>query len=107
MDAKQDLKYNSENNTNNKIKRCCICVFWDNQGIVRDYVTYYIKGLQEVAEKVIITVNGNITKDSRKKLEQLGVDILHRSNNGLDFGAWKDTLAKVGYSKLSEFDELV
>ncbi|MEE3350035.1 MAG: hypothetical protein VZR09_08345, partial [Candidatus Gastranaerophilaceae bacterium] len=69
MDDKLELSYNSGNSTNNKKKRCCICVFWDKQGIVRDYVTYYIKGLQEIAEKVIVTVNGIITDDSREKLK--------------------------------------
>ena len=69
MDDKLELSYNSGNSTNNKKKRCCICVFWDKQGIVRDYVTYYIKGLQKIAEKVIVTVNGIITDDSREKAE--------------------------------------
>ena len=35
--------------------RFCICVFEEKDNIVRDYVIYYLKGLQEVANK--ITVN--------------------------------------------------
>ncbi len=107
MDDKLELSYNSGNSTNNKKKRCCICVFWDKQGIVRDYVTYYIKGLQEVAEKVIVTVNGILTEDSREKLKNLGVQVFQRENKGLDFGAWKDTIADIGYSELAKYDELI
>ena len=107
MDDKLELSYNSGNSTNNKKKRCCICVFWDKQGIVRDYVTYYIKGLQKIAEKVIVTVNGIITDDSREKLRNLGVQVFQRENKGLDFGAWKDTIAKVGYQELAKYDELI
>ncbi len=107
MDDKLELSYNSGNSVNNKKKRCCICVFWDKQGIVRDYVTYYIKGLQEVAEKVIVTVNGIITNDSLEKLRNLGVQVFQRENKGLDFGAWKDTIAEVGYQELAKYDELI
>ena len=80
MDDKLELSYNSENSVNNKKKRCCICVFWDKQGIVRDYVTYYIKGFQKVAEKVIVTVNGLLTNESREKLKNLGVQVFQREN---------------------------
>ena len=39
------------------MKRFCICVFYEKDGIVRDNITYYLKGLQEVAEK-ILEMNG-------------------------------------------------
>ena len=89
------------------MKRCCICVFWDKNGIVRDYVTYYIKGLQAIAEKVYVVVNGELSVDGRKSLEELGVEIFIRENKGLDFGAWKESIEKIGYQNLSEYDELI
>lgn len=89
------------------MRRCCICVFWDKNGIVRDYVTYYIKGLQEVCEKVYFAVNGEISEDGRKKLEELGAEIFVRENKGLDFGAWKTSVEKIGYEELSKYDELI
>lgn len=89
------------------MKRYCICVFWEKNGIVRDYFTYYIKGLQEVAEKILVVVNGTITDESRKKLKDLDVDIMERQNKGLDFGGWKDAIEKIGYEKLGEYNELI
>ena len=87
--------------------RFCICVFWEKDGIVRDYVEYYLKGLQEIANKVLIVVNGEINAEGKKKLQALGVDIMQRPNLGLDFGGWKEAIFKIGYNELSKYDELI
>lgn len=87
--------------------RYCICVFWEKDGIVRDYVIYYLKGLQEIANKVLVAVNGKLTDESKEKLESLGVEIFQRENNGLDFGGWKDAIGKIGYDELLKYDELI
>jgi len=89
------------------MKRCCICVFWEKNGVVRDYITSYIKGLQEISQKVLVVVNGEISFDSRKKLNELGVDILQRKNKGFNFGAWKDSIKYLGYHELSQYDEVI
>lgn len=89
------------------MKRLCICVLYEKDGIVRDYVTYYLKGLQEVAERVIAVVNGTLNTEGRRKLDALGVEIIVRENKGLDFGAWKYTINELGYDELAKYDELI
>lgn len=89
------------------IKRYCICVFWEKDGIVRDYFTYYLKGLQEVAEKILVVVNGKISNESKTMLTNLGIDILIRENKGIDFWAYKAGIEHIGYEKLSKYDELI
>lgn len=88
-------------------KRYCICVFWEKDGIVRDYFSYYLKGLQEVAEKILVVVNGKISEDSRKLLSDMGINILVRENKGLDFWAYKAGIETAGYEELSKYDELI
>lgn len=88
-------------------KRYCICVFWERDGIVRDYFSYYLKGLQEVAEKILVVVNGKISEDSRKLLSDMGINILVRENKGLDFWAYKAGIETAGYEELSKYDELI
>ncbi len=88
-------------------KRCCICVFWEKDGIVRDYFTYYLKGLQEVAEKILVVVNGKMSSESKTLLTNIGIDILIRENKGIDFWAYKAGIEHIGYEKLSEYDELI
>lgn len=82
-------------------------VFWEKDGIVRDYVTYYLNALKEVAQDIIVIVNGKLSAEGRKKLEELGADILVRENEGLDFAAWKAALEDIGWDKLSLYDELI
>ena len=88
-------------------KRYCICVFWEKDGIVRDYFSYYLKGLQEVAEKILVVVNGKISEDSRKLLSDMGINILVRENKGLDFWAYTAGIETAGYEELSKYDELI
>lgn len=76
-------------------------------GIVHDYVTYYLKGLQDVARDITVIVNGTLSVKGRKALEALGVDILVRKNEGLDFAAWQAALLALGWDTLESYDELI
>lgn len=89
------------------MKRFCVCVLWDRKGVVYDYVTYYLKALQEICEEVFVVVNGDLTDDGRETLESLGVEILQRENAGYDFSAWKQAIEKIGYDELGKYDELI
>lgn len=71
------------------MKRLAIYVLWEKDGIVRDYVKVYLSGLQAVADKVKVVVNGKLSIEGRSELEKLGVDILVRENVGVDFWAYK------------------
>lgn len=88
-------------------KRVAIYTFYEAKGIVRTYVTIYLKALFKVAEKVIVVVNGDITDFSRLALENLGCEVLQRANHGLDFGAWRHALEKLGERALAKYDELI
>lgn len=89
------------------MKRLCFCVFYEMNGIVRDNVIYYLKGLKEVVDKIVFVVNGELSEESRCKVLDLGINIFQRENNGLDFGGWKEALEKFGYGELSNYDELI
>lgn len=89
------------------MKRLALYVFWEKNGIVHDYVTYYLKGLQDVARDITVIVNGTLSVEGRKALEALGVDILVRKNEGLDFAAWQAALLALGWDTLESYDELI
>lgn len=90
-----------------KMKRLAIYVHHNPQGLVGDYILYCIKGLQEVVNEILFVVNGSISSDGRKKLEELGVDILVRENKGFDWSGWKAGIEYYGYNKISQYDELL
>ena len=87
------------------MQRLCICTFWQKDGIVGDYFKYYLDGLKEVCEKIIVVVNGEINSEGREKLKDF--EIIQRENKGFDFWAWKTAIEKTGYKELEKYDELV
>lgn len=89
------------------MKRIALFVFHDNDGYVGDYVKYYIKSLNEVAEKIIFIVNGEIQSEGKKNLEDLGVYFFQRNNVGWDFGAWKEVIIDIGFQIIATYDELI
>lgn len=89
------------------MKRLAFYTFWEKNGIVRKYVLTYLKGLQEVADRIIVIANGNLSKEGKETLERLGVDVLQRENRGIDFGAWKAAFDHLGWNEVRRFDELI
>ena len=89
------------------MKRLALYVFWEKDGIVRDYVTYYLTSLQAVAQRILVIVNGKLSSSGRRKFESLGVEILLRENRGLDFSAWKAGLESIGWDTVYTYDELI
>ena len=88
-------------------KRLTICVFWDKEGVLRDYALFYIKALKEFSYRFLVVVNGLIADDAKKTLEELGCEVIKRKNLALDFGAYKYGLSYVGFDKLDEFDNVI
>lgn len=76
--------------------RLALYVFWAKEGVVRDYVIYYLRGLQEVAKDVVLIANGGVNDEGFAKLQGMGVEVLQRENHGLDFAAWKAALLQRG-----------
>lgn len=89
------------------MKRLAFYTFWEKDAIVRKYVFTYLKGLQEVADKIIVIANGKLSSEGKEKLEKLGVTVLQRENKGFDFGAWKAAFEFLGWDEVLKFDELV
>lgn len=88
------------------MNRIAFYVFFEKKGIVREYVTYYLKGLQKIASKVVIVVNGELAEQGRESLNQIGVDIIIRENIGVDFWAYKAGMEAQG-TQLESYDEMV
>ena len=71
------------------MKRLAVYVFWEKDGIVREYVKCYVKGLQQIAAQVVVVVNGLIQDEGRAELEAMGIKVHVRENVGVDFWAYK------------------
>lgn len=91
----------------NRIKRLALFVFFDKDGFVGDYIRYYVKALKEITDRTVFIVNGEIQPEGKKEIEGLGAEVFCRENKGLDFGAWKDVILKLGFDEIDRYDELV
>ncbi|MPM18538.1 hypothetical protein SDC9_64950 [bioreactor metagenome] len=89
------------------MSRLAVYVFWERDGIVRDYVITYLVGLTAVADKLYVVVNGKIQPEGRQKIEkETGAIVLQRPNEGVDFWAYKTGLDHEG-GGISTYDEVI
>ena len=90
------------------MNRIAFFIYYERQGVVADYVTYYVKKLAEITSKTVFIVNGKISNDGLKKIRFIpNVVVYQRENRGLDFGAWKEAFLKESWNELERYDELI
>lgn len=90
------------------MKRACIFVFYDNDGVVDDYNIYNLKQLRTVCDYIVAVVNGKITPEGRGRLIDVCDDMFVRRNEGYDTWAWKDGISFIGWDELyKSYDELI
>lgn len=107
VDRNEQIRWLESGLAQAKTRRLALYVFREKDGIVRDYVTYYLNALRDVAQDITVIVNGPLSEEGRKKLETLGVGLFFRKDEGLDFGAWKDVLLSLGWDAVTKYDELI
>ncbi|MCI1721595.1 MAG: rhamnan synthesis F family protein [Lachnospiraceae bacterium] len=88
-------------------KRYAIFVFYDGEGIVDDYSTYFLRELQKVTDRILCIVNGKVTEEGIKKLQACSSEVLVRENKGLDITAYNLGLFRDGYDTLCSYDEAI
>ncbi|MEI2283285.1 rhamnan synthesis F family protein [Paenibacillus polysaccharolyticus] len=88
-------------------KRLGIFFFYDEEGIVDDYVTYLLNDIKIHLNRLIIVCNGKITPDGRMKLELLTNDLIVRENKGYDVWAYKEGIEYLGWEHISQYDEMI
>ncbi|MES2630712.1 MAG: rhamnan synthesis F family protein [Patescibacteria group bacterium] len=92
----------------NNVKRLCIYFFYEQDGIVDEYVLDCLRQLSEHVEKTVFVSNSKLTPESLKSLKALSsVQVEQRSNEGFDVWAYKHGINKVGWKKLETFDEVI
>jgi len=90
------------------IKRIAIYVVHDKDGIIDDYIPFYLSELRPCVTHLVVVCNGLLTDEGRYKLSNYADDIFVRPNIGFDCGAVKDVLFNfVGWDKIYEYDELL
>lgn len=89
------------------MKRLMIYFFYDKDGIVDDYVPYFLEKFKPYCEEICTVINGTVTEESKEKLKKYSSLVFERENIGFDSGAYKYAIEHYGYEKLREYDELI
>lgn len=87
------------------MNRIAVYAFYDKDGIVDDYIFYYLQELLKFCSKIIVVVNGEIKKEFQDRLLVIGVELCIRENKGFDAYAYKFGIEKI--ENFAEYDELV
>jgi len=89
-------------------KRLLLYVIFDKDGIVDDYIQYFLRAVSKFVSHTVIVCNGKVLKDGIDKLGQYTDDVYIRENRSFDAGAIKDVLLNLyGWEKTLMFDELL
>ena len=89
------------------MKRLGIFFFYEKNGDVDDFITYYLADLNKNLTELVVVCNGKLSAQGRAAFEQFTDNIIVRENKGLDVWAYKTALDSYGWQRLSEFDEVV
>ena len=88
------------------MKRFSVYCFYDKDGIVGQYVFYYLNALKEISDYLFVVINGHIDESYKTKLQSLANRVAVRENYGFDAYAFKFALNECK-DILSEYDELI
>lgn len=90
------------------MKRLCIYLTYDKQGIVDKYIGYMLRELKTCVDALIVVCNQLEIVRGIDILEEYADEIYCRENIGFDSGGFKDALCNfIGWSKVLQYDELV
>ena len=89
------------------MKRLGIFFFFEKNGYVDDFVTYYLADLVKNLSELVIVCNGKLSESGRAAFERFTGNIVVRENKGLDVWAYKTALDQYGWDRLAAFDEVV
>ena len=68
--------------------RLAVYCFYDKDGIVDDYVIFFLRNLRQSVAKICCVVNGELTESGREALSTCTDELLERANTGFDAGAY-------------------
>ena len=89
------------------MRRVAFYLFYDEEGVVDDYIVYKLRMLRTYVETIFFVSNSKISTDSLEKIEPL-VDVVHRRENiGFDVWAYKEAVETFGCDKLRDYDEAI
>jgi lipopolysaccharide biosynthesis protein len=89
------------------MRRLAIYLFYDDAGIVDDYVVHMLKALREHCATVLVVCNGEPGAAGMERLRASADRVLVRENVGFDVGGYKAALEGLDRAELEQQDEIL
>ena len=86
------------------MKRLALFAHFDRDDRVRPHIVHHLQALKALGATVHFISNSHLPESELSKIREWVDDIQLRENTGLDFGMWKEGLARV---QLAEWEEVV
>ena len=71
------------------MKRVAIFASYNKQGIIADYILYYLRGLQSVVESIIYISDNAVKPEEQKKLDGIVIYKECKRHGCYDFGSYR------------------
>ena len=89
------------------MRRLAIAFFYNESGIIDDYMLHLVAALGEFVERTVFVSNGPLTRQSETAIKSIAQEILIRENVDFDVGAYQAAIQKIGYDVLANYDEVI
>lgn len=89
------------------MKRAAVAFFYDEHGIVDEYMIHLLKSFKPFIDDLVFVSNGPLSKHSEEDVSDVVDHLIIRENKGFDVWAYKEGLEFIGFDKLSNFDEVL
>ena len=87
-------------------KSVCVFAHYDRDGLIDDYVVYYLAKLEALSCEIIFVSTARISDNTQiERIRPYCKTIIVRENLGYDFGSWKTGIAEI--SDWSRYDRLI
>lgn len=92
----------------NDKKRLGAFLFYNEKGVVGEYVDFLLNKINEHLSDLIIICNGNVNCEGKKVLGKYSQNIFYRENIGYDAAGWKDLFTRfISGKDINKYDEIV
>lgn len=88
------------------VKRIALFAHYDRDGIIDDYVIYYLRGLTGVAQRILFMSDCALKPGEAAKLDGLAELVFADRHGEYDFGSWKRGFAFLS-GDLTGWDEVI
>lgn len=97
--------YSQKNFQEKQSNKLCIFSSYDSEGIIHDYVLYYLQELKKIDTDIIfVTTSPTLEEKEIEKIRPFVSSYIHRKNVGYDFGSWKTALDSINYM---EYEQII